>query len=129
MFLCKNQVIKSFRICFYDSFFINLQHAERIRTSFEANIPEVYKQIYICRTSLSGMDCLLRQKTVSSKRHQLRSKITTLTKEKEYYQKKIEEDNRKMKELLSNRDNLEKFAREQYLMKNSNEDIFIIIDK
>lgn len=34
-----------------------------------------------------------------------------------------------MKELLSNRDNLEKFAREQYLMKNSNEDIFIIIDK
>ena len=60
---------------------------------------------------------------------QLRGKITTLTKEKEYYQKKIEEDNRKMKELLSNRDNLEKFAREQYLMKNSNEDIFIIIDK
>lgn len=60
---------------------------------------------------------------------QLRSKITTLTKEKEYYREKIEEDNRKMKELLSNRDNLEKFAREQYLMKNSNEDIFIIIDK
>lgn len=60
---------------------------------------------------------------------QLRHKITTLTKEEEYYQKKIEEDNRKMKELLSNRDNLEKFAREQYLMKNSNEDIFIIVDE
>jgi len=60
---------------------------------------------------------------------QLRHKINTLTKEKEYYQKKIEEDNRKMQELLSNRDNLEKFAREQYLMKNSNEDIFIIVDE
>lgn len=59
----------------------------------------------------------------------LRSKITTLTKEKAYYEKKIEEDNRKMDELLSNRDNLEKFAREQYLMKKSNEDIFIIIDE
>ena len=45
------------------------------------------------------------------------------------YQNKIEEDNRKMKELLSNKDNLEKFAREQYLMKNKNEDIFVIVNK
>ncbi len=59
----------------------------------------------------------------------IRHKINTLTKEKEYYQKKIVEDKRKIQELLSNRDNLEKFAREQYLMKNSNEDIFIIVDE
>ncbi len=60
---------------------------------------------------------------------QLRGKITTLKKEKTYYQTKIEEDNRKMQELLSNKENLEKFAREQYLMKNKNEDIFVIVDK
>lgn len=59
---------------------------------------------------------------------QLRNKINTLTKEKTYYQQKIEEDNRKMRELLSNRDNLEKFAREQYLMKKNDEDIFIIVE-
>ncbi len=59
---------------------------------------------------------------------QLRNKINTLSKEKAYYQQKIEEDNRKMKELLSNRDNLEKFAREQYLMKKEDEDIFIIVE-
>ena len=59
---------------------------------------------------------------------QLRGKIATLKKEKAYYQNKIEEDNRKMKELLSNKDNLEKFAREQYLMKNKNEDIFVIVN-
>ena len=58
-----------------------------------------------------------------------RGKIATLKKEKAYYQNKIEEDNRKMKELLSNKDNLEKFAREQYLMKNKNEDIFVILNK
>lgn len=58
---------------------------------------------------------------------QLKNKITTLQKEKAYYQHKIEEDNRKMQELLSNKDNLEKFAREQYLMKNKNEDIFVIV--
>lgn len=60
---------------------------------------------------------------------QLRHKINTLTEQKEYYRKTIEDDNRKIQELLSNRDNLEKFAREQYLMKNSNEDIYIIVDE
>ncbi len=59
---------------------------------------------------------------------QLRSKIATLKKEKAYYQDKIEEDNRKIKELLSSKENLEKFAREQYLMKKPNEDIFVIVN-
>ncbi len=59
---------------------------------------------------------------------QLRSKIATLKREKAYYQDKIEEDNRKIKELLSSKENLEKFAREQYLMKRPNEDIFVIVN-
>ena len=50
-----------------------------------------------------------------------------MEKEKNYYRKKVEEDKRKKDELLGNRDNLEKFAREQYLMKKENEDIFIIV--
>ena len=59
----------------------------------------------------------------------LHTKIFTLEKEKNYYVKKIEENNRKKGEIISNRDNLEKFAREQYLMKNENEDIFILIEE
>ena len=54
-------------------------------------------------------------------RLQLRSKINQLENEQKYYREKIKE------ELLGNRDNLEKFAREQYLMKRENEDIFIIV--
>lgn len=46
--------------------------------------------------------------------------------EKEYYQSKINDDKRKIKELRTNNENLEKFAREQYLMKKPNEEIFII---
>ena len=60
---------------------------------------------------------------------QLRGKISTLKKEKAYYLEKIEEDKRNMKELLSNKDNLEKFAREQYLMKNKHEDVFVIVNE
>ena len=60
-------------------------------------------------------------------RLQLRSKINQLENEQKYYREKIEEDKRKKEELFGNRDNLEKFAREQYLMKRENEDIFIIV--
>lgn len=44
-----------------------------------------------------------------------------------YYIEKINQDTEKLKELKSNSANLEKFAREQYLMKKSKEDIFIIV--
>jgi len=52
-----------------------------------------------------------------------------LLEEKDYYQKKIEEDRKRIRELKTDNDNLEKFAREQYLMKKDNEDIFIIVDE
>jgi cell division protein FtsB len=52
-----------------------------------------------------------------------------LLEERAYYQKKIDDDKRRIQELKTNNDNLEKFAREQYLMKKDNEDIFIIVDE
>lgn len=55
-----------------------------------------------------------------------RRRIRQLEADKMYYIQKIEEDRRKIHELQTNTENLEKFAREQYLMKMPNEDIFII---
>ena len=52
-----------------------------------------------------------------------------LERDKKYYTEKIVSDSKKLEELKTNNDNLEKFAREQYLMKKENEDIFVIIDK
>ncbi len=52
-----------------------------------------------------------------------------LLEEREYYLEKIEEDRKRIEELKTNTDNLEKFAREQYLMKKDNEDIFIIVEE
>lgn len=50
-----------------------------------------------------------------------------LIREKEYYMGRIEEDKRKLEELRTSNDNLEKFAREQYHMKKADEDIFIVV--
>ncbi len=55
-----------------------------------------------------------------------RRRIAKLQVQKEYYLKKIEEDRQKIHELKTNSENLEKFAREQYLMKKPNEEIFIV---
>ncbi len=50
-----------------------------------------------------------------------------LLREKEYYTGRIEEDRRKLNELRTSNENLEKFAREQYRMKKPDEDLFIIV--
>jgi cell division protein FtsB len=54
--------------------------------------------------------------------------VHQLEKDKMFYEEKIKEDRAKLEELESNPANLEKFAREHYLMKKDNEDIFIIAD-
>ncbi len=53
-------------------------------------------------------------------------KIRKLEKERIYYLEKIEHDRNRLKELRTNNENLEKFAREQYLMKKPDEEIFVI---
>lgn len=58
-------------------------------------------------------------------RAQHRQEISNLTSEIEKYRKQYEEDTEKLKELTSNPEALEKIAREKYLMKKPNEDIFI----
>jgi cell division protein DivIC len=52
-----------------------------------------------------------------------------LKKDKEYYIQKISEDSERLKELKTNNENLEKYAREQYLMKKDNEDVFVIVEE
>ena len=60
---------------------------------------------------------------VQRTKHQEEIKI--LNAEIAKYRKQFEEDTRKLKELTNNPEALEKIAREKYLMKNPNEDIFI----
>ena len=58
--------------------------------------------------------------------YSLKSKISDLEDQKEYYQEKIVEVQKTKDELFSNPESLEKFARERYLMKKGNEDLYVI---
>ena len=56
-------------------------------------------------------------------------RLRQLERDKEYYQERIQEDSKKLNELKTNKENLEKFAREQYLMKKADEEIFVIVEE
>ncbi len=58
---------------------------------------------------------------------ELRSNLNELQCEKEYYLDQIKLNNALTEELRTNQSTLEKFAREKYLMKRDNEDIYLII--
>ena len=59
--------------------------------------------------------------------YQYSRQVSKLKQEKEFYQKETDKVRKDLDELTSNPQKLEKFAREKYLMKKENEDIFVIV--
>jgi len=53
--------------------------------------------------------------------------LNKLKKDTSYYIDKIEQDRQSIRLLETDKENLEKFAREQYLMKAPDEDVYIIV--
>jgi cell division protein FtsB len=60
---------------------------------------------------------------------ELSKKVQKLESERDYYIKAIAETKQEITELQTDSTNLEKFARENYLMKKDNEDVFVIVRK
>lgn len=60
---------------------------------------------------------------------ELRQKVKQLEKERDYFSQEIAVINTEIKEITTNPKALEKFAREKYLMKRDNEDIFVIVEQ
>ena len=63
------------------------------------------------------------------RRWQLTREEATLRREVSRYRAQYEEDTRKLNELTTDSEAIERIAREKYLMKKDNEDIFVISEK
>lgn len=61
-------------------------------------------------------------------RNRLQEKLDGLNVEKQFYLKEIKKDSTLTFQLLNDSLQLEKFARERYLMKKGKEDVFLVID-
>ena len=59
----------------------------------------------------------------------MRGKLSQMKQDKLYYTEEIEKNKKEMEELMTNPKTLEKFAREKYLMKKDDEDVFVIVYK
>lgn len=72
--------------------------------------------VWICFFDTNNVGQMLRsRRTLRSQRQQI-----------EFYQQEIDKMNRKLEQLKSERDSLEKFAREEYFYHLDGEDVFVI---
>ena len=60
------------------------------------------------------------------KRYKYDERIRSLHKQIKFYQKEIDTSRKKLEELRTDKEGLERFAREEYYMKRANEDVYII---
>jgi cell division protein DivIC len=98
-----------------------------IRFKYADRIPSFLRNKYFLTLTIFVIWILLLDTNNLIERFNQISEVRKLNKDKEYYLKKIEEDRRKLNELKTDNNNLEKFAREQYLMKKKDEDLYIIL--
>ncbi len=63
------------------------------------------------------------------KRYTYDEKIRSLEKEIKYYEDEIETNTRKLNDLRTDKEGLERFAREEYHMKKADEDLYLIRKK
>ena len=93
------------------------------------NIPKIFKNFYFIAGSVFLFWMLFLDNNDLISQARLSGKYNDLLDEKAYYQEKIKEVEKDRAGLLSDDERLEKFARERYLMKKKEEDLFIIVEK
>jgi cell division protein DivIC len=98
-----------------------------LRFKFLDRVPRIFRNKYILTTLIFLIWILLLDSNNLIARYKEIRELHKLRNEKEYYTKKIEVDKSKLKELKTDDQNLEKFAREQYHMKKTDEDLYIVL--
>lgn len=94
---------------------------------FIEKIPTPLRNKYILTTSIFLLWIILLDSNNLISRIKYMRELHNLRSDREYYSRKIEDDRKKLRELKTDNDNLEKFAREQYHMKKADEDLYIVL--
>lgn len=96
---------------------------------FISRIPKPFKNKYILTLIIFIFWIIFIDDYNLIKQHKLQKKLENLETQKEYYLLEIEKDSTELHHLQNNKEYQEKFAREKFLMKKENEDLFIIKKK
>jgi cell division protein FtsB len=98
-----------------------------IRFKFIDKIPAVIRNKYVLTIIIFVVWITLLDSNNLIARYKDMRELHKLKIDREYYIKRIDDDKQKLHELKTDKHNLEKFAREQYHMKKSDEDLYIIL--
>jgi len=98
-----------------------------IRFKYINKIPPIFRNKYILTIIVFFIWLLFLDSNNLIARYREIRELHKLKNDREYYINKIEDDRRKLRELKTDNHNLEKFAREQYRMKKSDEDLYIVL--
>ena len=91
-------------------------------------IARFFRNKYIVVTLLFvAWICFFDQTSIIYDMH-LTQKVKTMKAQQKYYEDQTQSAIEQLKELQTNPANLEKFAREKYLMKKPNEDVYVFVD-
>ncbi len=89
-------------------------------------LPAWVRNKYIISCILFGVWLLFLDRNNILYQFQLYREVNQLENQKDFYLKEIGQDRQNHQDLFSSPDKLEKFAREQYLMKKDDEDVYIV---
>jgi cell division protein FtsB len=92
-------------------------------------VPKIFRNFYVVSLAIFFAWMLILENNNLVARYQLGAKLKSLEDEKEYYQEKIKEVQKDRAELFGDKESIEKFAREKYLMKKEKEDIYVIVEE
>jgi cell division protein DivIC len=96
---------------------------------FFRNVPPIFKNFYFLITFFFIVWMLFFDSNDIISQIRLSSKKSELESSKVFYEEKIIEVKNDKEALLNDKELLEKLAREKYLMKKENEDVFIIVEE
>jgi cell division protein FtsB len=99
----------------------------KIRFKYIDKIPPAFRNKYLFTIVVFVVWVVLLDSNNLIARFKDLKELRKLKDDKEYFTKRIEEDKKKLYELKTDNQNLEKFAREQYKMKKADEDLFLIL--
>ena len=87
------------------------------------------KNKYVIAISVFAIWMLFFDQNNAVDRMKMSAEIRQLEADREFYMEQIQKDSTRFHELTTDKDNLEKYAREQFLMKKKNEDVFVVIEQ
>lgn len=97
--------------------------------NFTNNIPKPFKNKYLITLIFFGFWIIFIDDYNLIKQYQLQKNVKDLENQKTYYLSEIEKDSTELYHLQNTKEEQERFAREKFLMKKDNEDVFIIRSK